>query len=52
MDFIIEWSPEALEDVKEIYNYIKRDSPFYAQTVVEKLVTASRQLNQFPLRGG
>ena len=42
MDFIVEWSPEALEDIEEIYNYINKDSPFYAQTVVEKIITASR----------
>jgi len=51
MDFTIEWSPEALEDIKEIHDYIKKDSPFYAQTVVEKIIAASHELKQFPLRG-
>jgi len=51
MDYIVEWSPEALEDVEEIYQYIKKDSPYYAQTVVEKIINVSRLLNQFPLRG-
>ncbi len=31
------WSREALKDVKEIAGYIRRDSPFYAQIVTDKI---------------
>ena len=51
MDYQIEWSPEAIEDVEQIAAYIHKDSPLYAQKVVEELIAASRRLRQFPLRG-
>ena|SRR5581483_360638 len=51
MDYQIRWSPEAAEDIEEIAAYIRKDSPLYAQQVVEELITASRRLMQFPLRG-
>jgi toxin ParE1/3/4 len=51
MDYQIGWSPEAIEDVEEIAAYIHKDSPLYAQKVVEELIAASRRLRQSPLRG-
>ena len=50
MDYQIR-SPEAVEDIEEISAYIHKDSPLYAQKVVEELTAASRRLRQFPLRG-
>ena len=51
MDYQIRWSPEAVEDIEEITAYIHKDSPLYAQKVVEELISASRRLIQFPSRG-
>lgn len=51
MDYEVSWSPEAWEDVEAIAAYIHKDSPLYAQQVVEELIAASRRLRQFPLRG-
>ena len=51
MDYQIEWSPEAVEDIEEIAAYIRKDSPIYAQKVVEELISAARRLSQLPLRG-
>jgi addiction module RelE/StbE family toxin len=51
MDYAIRWSPEAVEDIEEIAAYLRKDSPLYAQQVVEELIAASRRLTQFPLRG-
>ena len=34
MDFKVVWSPEAIEDLESIAEYISRDSEFYAQAVV------------------
>jgi len=51
MDYQIEWSPEAAEDIEEIAAYIRKDSALYASQVVEELIAASRRLTQFPLRG-
>jgi addiction module RelE/StbE family toxin len=45
------WSPEALEDVEQIAEYIERDSPWYAQAVVARLFEAAGTLIDFPLRG-
>ncbi|MBL1140704.1 MAG: type II toxin-antitoxin system RelE/ParE family toxin [Proteobacteria bacterium] len=51
MDYQVTWSPEAVEDIEEIARYIEKDSPSYAQAVIEQIIDASRQLNQLPLRG-
>jgi addiction module RelE/StbE family toxin len=51
MDYQVNWSPEAVEDIEETARYIEKDSPSYAQAVIEQIIAASRQLNQFPLRG-
>jgi toxin ParE1/3/4 len=51
MDYQVNWSPEAVEDIEEIAHYIEKDSPSYAQAIIEQIITASRQLNQLPLRG-
>src|SRR3990172_3576004 len=51
MDYEITWSPEAWEDIEAIASYIHKDSPLYAQQVVEELIAAARSLAQFPLRG-
>lgn len=50
MDCQIIWSPEALEDIDAIAEYIQKDSPLYAQAVVERCIAASRAL--FKIRAG
>ncbi|MBZ0331304.1 type II toxin-antitoxin system RelE/ParE family toxin [Halomonas sp. ANAO-440] len=44
----IAWSPEALEDLELIAEFIERDSAFYARAVVTKLIDATRALGDFP----
>ena len=51
MEYRVTWSPEALEDLESIAEYIKRDSLFYAQSVVSKILEASRDIKEFPLIG-
>lgn len=51
MDFRVVWSPEAVEDVESIAEYISRDSEFYARAVVSRLLEGVRSLASFPLRG-
>lgn len=48
---VVNWSPEALEDVEAIATYIARDSVFYAAAVVEKMLATASGLNQFPQSG-
>jgi toxin ParE1/3/4 len=45
------WSPRALADVEAIASYIASDSPFYAGSVVRRILTLTRTLDQFPLAG-
>ena len=51
MDYQVIWSPEALDDVDAIAEYIAKDSPLYAQSVVEQIQTVSRKLSGLPHRG-
>jgi len=45
------WSDTAKQDLKQIYNYIARDSKFYALKVVEEIVEGSEKLGLFPKMG-
>ena len=45
------WSIPARNDLKRIYDYIARDSKFYATKVMQDIVKKSEQLNVFPKSG-
>lgn len=45
------WSDEALDDIDKIADYISRDSPYYAQRVVEALIEAVESLPEQPYAG-
>lgn len=45
MDCTVRWSPQAIAE------YIERDSLFYAKAVVEKIMSVTRQLVEFPFSG-
>ncbi len=51
MDYKVVWSPEAIEDLQSVAEYIERDSEFYARAVVIKILDVSQGINHFPLRG-
>ena len=51
MDLEVIWSPEAVEDLESVAQYIARDSAFYAGAVVEKTIVTARTLPQFPRLG-
>jgi len=51
MAFVIEWSPKAVEDLEAIADYIARDSRFYAQSVVRKMLEMAESLADFPEMG-
>lgn len=51
MDYKIVWSPEAIEDLQSIAEYIQRDSEFYARSVVTKILNVSRSIKDFSLIG-
>ena len=47
----IKWTKRALNDLWEIYEFIARDSPRYAQIQVEKIQKAVSNLAVFPSLG-
>ena len=48
MDYEIKWSPEAVEDLESVAEYISRDSDFYAKAVVSKILSAAGKLSNQP----
>lgn len=47
----IEWTNPALVDLKEIYEFIKRDSKSYAQHFINKIYDKVQYLKDFPKMG-
>jgi toxin ParE1/3/4 len=47
MDLKVVWSPEAIEDLESIVEYIGRDSEFYARAVTTKIVEMARSIESF-----
>jgi toxin ParE1/3/4 len=50
MDRLI-WSPRAAADLEAIGDYIGRDSPHYARTVVRRIVQVVESIPRFPRMG-
>lgn len=42
------WSMPARNDLKQIYDYIAKDSIYYATNVVENVVSKAENLDEFP----
>ncbi|MDR9466833.1 type II toxin-antitoxin system RelE/ParE family toxin [Marinospirillum sp.] len=51
MDFEVSWSPEAIEDLENIAEYISRSSEYYANAVVSEMLSVARNIGEFPLIG-
>ncbi len=51
MDLKVVWSPEAIEDLESIVQYIGRDSEFYARAVATEIVETARSIESFPRMG-
>lgn len=51
MGFLIEWSPEAVEDLELIGEYISRDSMYYARSVIQEILATARGLSEGPFVG-
>ena len=47
----VRWTTQAADDLDAIYDFIARDSPQYAQLIVEGILAAVDSLEQFPLLG-
>lgn len=42
------WSIPARNDLKQIYDYIAKDSRYYATNVVENIISKAENLDEFP----
>ena len=51
MDLPVAWSPEAIDDLESIADYIARDSEYYARAVVNEMLSSATSLAQLPNRG-
>ena len=51
MVYRIVWAKGALADLREIHDYIAKDSKFYAKIQVERIQTATLKLARFPKAG-
>ena len=51
MDYRVEWSPRAVEDLEAIAEYIAADSPAYAATVVKTVLNTANNFSRFPFSG-
>lgn len=47
----VRWTVEAAEDLASIKTYIERDSPRYAQLVIERIIERVDRIAEFPLAG-
>lgn len=45
------WTDLSIDDLKSIHEYISKDSKFYADRFVEKLISRIDQLENFPNSG-
>ncbi len=45
------WSKQATDDLHHIFTYYLEDSPHYAKSTVDKLMSAIQRLELFPLSG-
>ncbi len=51
MAFLIRWSPEAIEDLESITDYISRDSDYYTRSVILKFMDAVQRISEQPFIG-
>lgn len=47
----IVWTEPAIEDLRNLYDYIARDSDLYASSFVERIIVAAERLSDFPRIG-
>jgi len=47
----VTWTPQSLEDIDAICEFIARDAPYYAQLFVTRVFNATDRLEIFPESG-
>lgn len=51
MVVLVNWTEPALEDLDGVYEFIARDSLYYAESFVGQIVDSVERLEQFPISG-
>ncbi len=51
MAYQVKWSPEAVDDLEAIGDYISRDSPNYASIVISKILSSLDRIKKYPSSG-
>jgi toxin ParE1/3/4 len=51
LELPIKWSPEAVEDLEQIVEYIEKDSEYYATAVVSETLNIVQKIEEYPLSG-
>ena len=47
----VHWAESALDDMKDILEFVRKDSPAYADRLAVRLTAATRSLASFPRLG-
>jgi plasmid stabilization system protein ParE len=47
----VHWTDNAIVHLQDIYDYISRDSHFYAERMIDRLTGRSLQIASFPFSG-
>ena len=45
---MVKWSVPARNDLKQIHDYIAKDSEYYAQNVIQEIVSKTEALTECP----
>jgi toxin ParE1/3/4 len=48
---VVRWAEHARDDLREVFDFIARDSPQAAEALVERILRATEQLQRFPESG-
>lgn len=48
---IVNWTEPALESLDAIFNHLRQEAPYYAQQLIEELMSSVDRLEQFPESG-
>jgi addiction module RelE/StbE family toxin len=48
---VVRWAEHARDDLREVFDFIARDSPQAAEALVERILRATEKLQRFPESG-
>ena len=47
----VTWTEQAIDDLYTVFLFIARDTPGYAELMIERVFTATERLDEFPRSG-